>query len=75
MNKETIKQKITDELLKACKHLYDSELALCEPEAPQSWKDDAKHAWEEFVWRYQDFELINDSTGEIDENELNYNYN
>ena len=58
INRDAIKQKVQEKLLNACERHYEAERALCEPAAPQSWKDEAKAAWEEFVWRYQDYELV-----------------
>ena len=72
INKATIKQKVQEKLLDACERLYESERALCEPAAPQSWKDEAKEAWNEFVWRYQDYELVFKSDMEITNDDLNY---
>ena len=73
INKDAIKQKVQEKLLNACKRHYEAERALCELAAPQSWKDEAKAAWEEFVWRYQDYQIINESDN-IDLEDLNYNY-
>lgn len=67
-----IKSKVIEKVLEACKKLYNAELALCEPAAPQSWKDEAKSAWEEFVWRWQDYELVSEDSMNIKTDELNY---
>lgn len=58
IDKDAIKQKVQEKLLDACKRHYEAERALCELAAPQSWKDEAEAAYEEFVLRYQDYELV-----------------
>lgn len=68
-----LRQKIQDALLKSAIDYYEAERALCEPAAPQSWKDDRNKAYDEFIWRCQDYQLINDSD-DIDLAELNYDY-
>ena len=68
-----LRQKVQDAFLKSAIDYYEAERALCEPAAPQSWKDEAKAAWEEFVWRCQDYQIVNESDN-IDLEELNYNY-
>lgn len=73
INKDTIKQKVLEKFLNACKNHYEAERVLCEPVAPQSWKEDAKTAWNEFVWRYQDYELVFEDDMDITDNDLNYN--
>lgn len=50
IDKDAIKQKVLEKFLNACKNHYEAELALCELIAPQSWKDEAKAAFDEFVW-------------------------
>ena len=72
VDKSAIKQKVQEKLLNACERLYEAERALCEPAAPQSWKDEAKAAWEEFVWRYQDYELVFKCDMNITNDNLNY---
>ena len=74
VDKKTIKKAVMEKLLKACGRLYESERALCELVVPQSWKDEAKCAWEEFVWRYQDYELVFENSEDITADELNYDY-
>lgn len=71
---ELLRTQTRDNLLKACKELYYSELALCEPYPPKEWKDDNKKAWDEFIWRYQDYELVNEKEDEVNMEELNYDY-
>lgn len=68
-----LRQKIQDALLKSAIAYYEAELACYEPAAPQSWKDDRNKAYDEFIWRCQDYQLINDSD-DIDLEELNYDY-
>ena len=68
-----LRQKVQDAFLKSAIDYYEAERALCEPAAPQSWKDEAKAAWEEFVWRCQDYQIVNESDN-IDLVELNYDY-
>ena len=73
IDKSAIKQKVQEKLLNACERLYEAERALCELAVPQSWKDEAKAAWEEFVWRYQDYELVFKCDMDITNDDLNYN--
>ena len=72
IDKDAIKQKVQEKLLNACERHCEAERALCEPAAPQSWKDEAKAAWEEFVWRYQDYELVFKHDMDITNEDLNY---
>ena len=72
IDKDAIKPKVQEKLLKACTRLYEAERALCEICAPQSWKDEAKAAWEEFVWRYEDYELVFKCNMDITDDDLNY---
>lgn len=72
INKDAIKQKVQEKLLNSCERLYESKRALCKPAAPQSWKDEAKEAWNEFVWRYQDYELVFKCDMDITNDDLNY---
>lgn len=72
IDRQAIRQSVKEKLIKACGILYESERALCEPAIPQSWKDEAKEAWEEFVWRYQDYQLVFEDTYDITANDLNY---
>ena len=73
IDKDAIKQRVIEKFLNACKNHYEAELSLCEPVAPQSWKDEAKAAFEEFVWRYQDYELVFKDDMDITDDDLNYN--
>ncbi len=73
IDKDIIKQKVQEKLLNACERLYEAERALCELAVPQSWKDEAKAAWEEFVCRYQDYELVFKYDMDITKEDLNYN--
>ena len=72
IDRQTKKQSVQEKLIKACGRLYESEKALCEPVVPQSWKDEAKAAWEEFVWRYQDYQLVFENAYDITADDLNY---
>ncbi len=72
IDKDIIKQKVQEKLLNACERLYEAERALCELAVPQSWKDEAKAAWEEFVCRYQDYELVFKYDMDITNDDLNY---
>jgi len=72
IDKSAIKQKVQEKLLNACERLYEAERALCELAIPQSWKDEAKAAWEEFVCRYQDYELVFKYDMDITNDDLNY---
>lgn len=71
-----LKEKTKDNLLKACEKLYECELALCEMYVPEEWKKERKEAWEEWVWKYQDYEIVKDaiSYNDIKDEELNYDY-
>ena len=73
IDKDAIKQKVLEKFLNACERHYEAELALCESVVPQSWKDEAKTAFEEFVWRYQDYELVFKDDMAITDDDLNYN--
>lgn len=68
-----LRQEVLDSLLRACRSHYHAELALGELYVPEEWKDNAKKAYAEFIWRYQDYELVNESD-EIDLDELNFKY-
>ena len=73
IDKDAIKQKVLEKFLNACERHYEAELALCEPVAPQTWKDEAKAAFDEFVWRYQDYQLVFEDDMDITDDDLNYN--
>ena len=68
-----LRQKIQEALLKSAVDYYEAERACCEIVVPQTWKDDRKKAYDEFIWHCQDYQLINDSD-DIDLAELNYDY-
>lgn len=68
-----LRQKVQDALLKSAIDYYEAERACSEMVVPQSWKDDRKKAYDEFIWRCQDYQLVNDSD-DIDLSELNYDY-
>ena len=68
-----LRQKVQDALLKSAIDYYEAERALCEICAPQQWKDDRQKAYNEFIWRCQDYQIVNESDN-IDLEDLNYNY-
>lgn len=72
IDKSAIKQKVQEKLLDACERHYEAERALCELVVSKSWEDEAKAAWEEFVWRYQDYELVFKDDMNITKEDLNY---
>ena len=72
IDRNVIKPKVQEKMLKACRRYYNAEMALCEIAAPQSWKDEAKAAWEEFVWRNQDYELVFEYDKPITIDDLNF---
>lgn len=73
MNIIELRQKVQAKLLEASINYYEAERALCELAAPQQWKDDRQKAYNEFIWRCQDYELVNESD-EVDPDDLNYEY-
>lgn len=72
INRQAIRQSVQEKLINTCGRLYESERALCEPAAPQLWEDETKAAWNEFVWRYQDYQLVFEDTYDITADDLNY---
>lgn len=68
-----LRQKVQNALLKSAVDYYGAERALCELAAPQSWKDDRNKAYNEFIWRCQDYQIVNESDN-IDLEDLNYTY-
>ena len=68
-----LRQKVQDALLKSVIDYYEAEMACCEMVVPQQWKDDRKKAYDEFIWRCQDYQIVHESDN-IDLEELNYNY-
>jgi hypothetical protein len=68
-----LRQKVQDALLKSAVNYYEAERACCEMSVPQQWKDDRKKAYDEFIWRCQDYEIVNESDN-IDLVDLNYDY-
>ena len=68
-----LRQKIQNALLKSAIDYYEAERACCEMVVPQQWKDDRNKAYEEFICRCQDYQLVNESNN-IDLEELNYDY-
>lgn len=73
IDKSAIKQKVQEKLLDACGRYYEAERACCEMSVPQQWKDDRQKAYNEFIWRCQDYQIVNESDN-IDLAELNYDY-
>ena len=72
IDKESIKQKVQEKLIKACRKYFDAELSLCEVCVPQSWQDDHKKAYNEFIWRCQDYIAVFEDIGDITDIDLNY---
>ena len=72
IDRQAIRNSVQEKFIKACGRLYKSETALCEPAIPQSWEDEAEAAWDEFVWRYQDYQLVFEDTYDITADDLNY---
>ena len=68
-----LRQKVQNTLLKSAINYYEAERACCEIYVPQQWKDDRKKAYDEFIWRCQDYQIVNESDN-IDLEDLNYNY-
>lgn len=73
MNIIELRQKVQAKLLEASINYYEAERALCELAAPQQWKDDRQKAYNEFIWRCQDYQVVNESD-EVDPDDLNYEY-
>ena len=70
---DDLKEKVKDKLLEAAINYYEAERACCELVVPQKWKDDRNNAYNEFIWRCQDYETVKDCTN-IDLNKLNNKY-
>ena len=70
---EILKEKVKDKLLEAAINYYEAERSCCGLVVPQKWKDDRNNAYNEFIWRCQDYETVN-YCNNIDMNELNYTY-
>ena len=68
-----LRQKVQNTLLKSAINYYEAERACCEIHVPQQWKDDRNKAYDEFIWRCQDYQIVNESDN-IDLEYLNYNY-
>ena len=69
----TLRKKVQDALSKSAIDYYEAERACCEMVVPQQWENDRKKAYDEFIWRCQDYQLVNESNS-IDLSELNYDY-
>lgn len=68
-----LRVKVQNALLKSAIDYYEAERACCEMVVPQQWKDDRKKAYDEFIWRCQDYQVVNESDN-IDLTDLNYDY-
>ena len=68
-----LRQKVRNALLKSAIDYYEAERACCEMSVPQQWKDNRKRAYDEFIWRCQDYQIVNESDN-IDLKYLNYTY-
>ena len=68
-----LRQKVQNALLKSAIDYYEAERACCEMAVPQQWKDDRNKAYDEFIWRCQDYQIVNESDN-IDLGDLNYDY-
>ena len=68
-----LRQKVQNALLKSAINYYEAARACCEISVPQQWIDDRKKAYDEFIWRCQDYEIVNESDN-INLEYLNYNY-
>lgn len=68
-----LRQKVQGSLLNAAINFYEAERACCEMSVPQQWKDDRQKAYDEFIWRCQDYQIVNESDY-IDLKDLNYDY-
>ena len=71
-----LREKVKDALIMSAINYYEAELACCEMVVPQQWKDDKQKAYNEFIWRCQDYQVINESDNIdlIDLAELNFDY-
>lgn len=72
INKDSIKQSVRDKLIKACGRYYETERALCEIHVRQTCIDEAKAAYDEFINRYQDYQVVFEDKGDITTDDLNY---
>lgn len=68
-----LRQKIQDTLLKSAIDYYEAERGCYEIVVPKQWKDARKKAYDEFIERCQDYEMVNESD-DINLDDLNYNY-
>ena len=69
IDRQAIRHSVQEKLIKACGRLYKSERAACESDMPLPWDEEP---WEEFVWRYQDYQLVFEDTYDITAKDLNY---
>lgn len=71
-----LQEKVKDALITSAINYYEAERACCEIVVPQQWKDDKQKAYNEFIWRCQDYQVVNESDNIdlIDLAELNFDY-
>lgn len=70
---ETLRKKVQDALIKSAIEYYEACRACCEIAVPQQQKDDLKKAYDEFIWRCQDYEIVNESDS-VNLEDLDYDY-
>lgn len=70
---EVLRNKVQNALIKSAIEYYESARACCEMSVPQQWIYDRKKAYDEFIWRCQDYEIVNESDS-INLEDLNYDY-
>jgi hypothetical protein len=73
IDKDTLRQKVRDALVKSAIDYYEAERACYEIYVPRQWEDDKKKAYNEFIERCQDYETVNESD-DINLDDLNYDY-
>ena len=71
-----LREKVKNALIASAINYYEAERACCEIVVPQQWKDDKQKAYNEFIWRCQDYQVVNESDNIdlIDLAELNFDY-
>lgn len=68
-----LREKVKDTLITSAINYYEAERACCEIVVPQQWEADRKKAYNEFICRCQDYQVVNESDN-IDLAELNFVY-
>lgn len=68
-----LREKVKDALITSAMNYYEAERACCEICVPQQWEEDRKKAYDEFIYRCQDYQVVNESDN-IDLDELNFDY-